>query len=128
MTTTTFERFCRSRRCGEQDAKKFLGPHAGAVLNFWNYWDGLDLEQIGKVGHLRCLKALGGKDCWDSMAAASEIIPTFKSTAWHAPYANPHNENNAGFCAGFATYELIGMHLLIERNAPFIFLPLFENL
>ena len=98
------------------------------MLDFWTYWDGLDLEQMDKVGHIHCLKTLGWKDCWDSMAAASEIIPAFKSTAWHAPYAKPNNGNNAGSCAGYATYELIGMHLLIERNAPFIFLPFFENL
>ena len=128
MTETTFERFCRIRGCGGQDAEKILGPNVRAVLNFWNYWDGLDLEQMGKVDSLYRLKELSAEDIWDSMTAASKIIPVFKSNAWYAPYGKPNSFRNASVCAGYATYELIGMHLLIERNAPLIFLPLFENL
>ncbi len=128
MTETTFERFCRIRGYGGLDHEKVLGPNAGAVLNFWNYWDGLDLEQMGKVDSLYRFKDFVAADSWDSMTAATKIIPVLKSIAWYAPYRKPNSCRIACSCAGFATYELIGMHLLIERNAPLIFLPLFENL
>jgi hypothetical protein len=94
---------------------KYLGPNYQDVLNFWIYVDTLSAEEKEEMW----------QRCWDldddvrntsnvaSRDAAEEVVGLrFRYAAWRAAY----DVTGWGLVFGYATYELIGHHKLLEQN------------
>ena len=109
--------------------ENFLGPNYETVLNFWRWIDSLSVEQWKVVDdHYRNLDPATRDAAWDAARAAA------RDAAWDAARAA------AGYAAGYAagaaawdaarndTYDLIGMHLLLEQGKKLIFVPMFDGL
>ena len=95
----------------------FLGPNYETVLNFWKWIDSLSVEQWNVVAdRYRNLDHAA----WDAAWYAARITAGYaaRDAAWDA----------AGYAAGSATYELIGMHKLLEEGKKLIFVPMFDGL
>ena len=99
----------------------FLGPNYETVLNFWKWLDTLTSEQRNVVG-IRNRLSVSDRNKVDTIAtdsAYSVVGGVFAGEACKA----------AGFGAfGFATYELIGMHIILERGKKLTFVPMFHGL
>ena len=94
-----------------------LGPNYEAVINFWWYMDSLTETQWNEV--LRRYRALDYA-AWD--AARDAAWPAAKYAAWDAAWSA------ARYAVGNATYELIGMHTLLNEGKDLLFVPLFTDL
>jgi hypothetical protein len=101
---------------------KYLGPNYQDVLNFWVYVDALSDEEKEEMDDLY----------WDldfkvresariaSIDAARGVVGwRFREAAWWAAYDITGSE-----VFGFATYELIAHHKILEQNKTPTYLPL----
>jgi hypothetical protein len=91
----------------------FLGPNYETVLNFWWTIDSLTGDQWNEVA--RRYRALDPA-AWDAARYAASYA------AWDAA------GDAAWSAAGYATYELIGMHTLLNDGKTLLFVPLFNDL
>jgi len=99
----------------------FLGPNYETVLNFWKWLDTLTSEQKG-VMHSRNRLSVSDRKKVDTIATESAYSVVGRVFAGEACKA-------AGFGSfGFATYELIGMHLILEKGEKLTFVPMFDGL
>jgi hypothetical protein len=81
----------------------FLGPNYETVLNFWTFIDSLT------------------EDNWEEVARRYlALAPAASYAAWDAAGVA------AGVAARVATYELIGMHTLLNDGKDLLFVPLFN--
>jgi hypothetical protein len=102
--------------------EKYLGPNWQDVLNFWIYVEGLSKQE--RVEMWRRYRAL---DCGvqisannTARAAADEFVGAeFSNEAWYAAC-----DVTGWGVFGYATWEIIGHHKLLEQNKTLIFLPL----
>jgi hypothetical protein len=119
----------------------FLGPNYETVLNFWWTMDSLTETQWNKVARRY--------DALDS-AAGDAAMYAAGDAAWYAAgyaagdaagYAAGSAARDAardaagyaagsaaGYAAGYATYELMGMHTLLNDGKDLLFVPLFNDL
>ncbi len=106
--------------------EEFLGPNWKNVLNFWRYLDTLSDAQWNSIKDAYLSLSLNERQL---AYAAAELA------AWAAGYAShamaivlrPAGDVDACVAALVATYELIGSHILKERNKSLVMLPLFLN-
>ena len=110
-----------AEQLGKPDAlenpQDYLGPNTSTVLNFWLYLDKLDKEQWKIVGErYNAAGYAAGYAAW--VAARDAAWNVVRDAAWYA----------AWYAAGWATYELIGSHILLEQGKSLFFVPMFEGL
>ena len=123
----------------------FLGPNYETVLNFWWTMDSLTEPQWEEVA--RRYDALDPA-AWYAAGSAAEYAArdaawdAARSAAWYAAgdaawdaawsatrYAAwSATRYAAGYAAWYATYELIGMHTLLNDGKTLLFVPLFNDL
>ena len=99
----------------------FLGPNYETVLNFWWTMDSLTETQWKEV--VRRYRALDytARDA-AGYAAWSAAVSAARSAAWDAAWSA------AWSAARAATYELMGVHTLLNDGKDLLFVPLFHNL
>jgi hypothetical protein len=103
----------------------FLGPNYETVLNFWWTMDSLTETQWNEVA--RRYRAL---DLAAWSAAGSAAGDAAVSAAGYAARsaAGSAAVSAAGYAALDATYELMGMHTLLNDGKTLLFVPLFGDL
>jgi hypothetical protein len=107
----------------------FLGPNYETVLNFWWTMDSLTETQWNEVA--RRYRAL---DSAARDAARSAALSAARNASWSAAgYASwsaawSAARSAARSAAGYATWELIGMHTLLNDGKTLLFVPLFGDL
>jgi hypothetical protein len=107
----------------------FLGPNYETVLNFWWTIDSLTETQWKEVA-----RRYGALDsaAWDAAWDAA------RNAAWSAARYAARNASRAAavsaagsaawYAAWSATYELMGMHTLLNDGKDLLFVPLFNGL
>lgn len=102
-----------------------LGPNYQTVLNFWKFAESLTDEQkeIIKKNHDGNWRKYNKKISLEDTAYAvtklswAEIVDAF----------DPYSINDTfAFAAAWATFEIIGMHILVEKGYQFHYLKKFE--
>ncbi len=111
----------------------FLGPNYETVLNFWWTMDSLTETQWNEVARrYDALDSAAWDAAWDAAgyaarnaagdaagyAAEDAAVSAARSAAWSAAWS----------AAGYATYELMGMHTLLNDGKTLLFVPLFGDL
>jgi hypothetical protein len=105
----------------------FLGPNYETVLNFWWTMDSLTETQWNEVA--RRYDALDSA-AWDAAWSAA-----WSAARYAAGYAARYAARDAAWsasraasraAAGYATYELMGMHTLLNDGKTLLFVPLFD--
>ena len=107
----------------------FLGPNYETVLNFWWTMDSLTETQWNEVTRrYRALDPVARFATYD--AARDAAGSAARSAAWYAAgYAAWSAAWSAARDAAWsATYELIGMHTLLNGGKTLLFVPLFNDL
>jgi hypothetical protein len=101
--------------------EEFLGPNWKEVLNFWIFLDTLTFEQL-VIAKRRYLSLDGSHraSMFDSAESAA-INTTTEAISHHAYMSAPIGE-----CG--TTWELIGVHKILEQGRSLTFVPLFLNL
>jgi hypothetical protein len=111
----------------------FLGPNYETVLNFWWTMDSLTETQWNEVA--RRYRALdlaawdaAGSAAWSAAVSAAGYAA--RSAAGYAARsaAGSASRAAAGYAALDATYELMGMHTLLNDGKDLLFVPLFNGL
>jgi hypothetical protein len=116
---------CLNNQRALEHPEDYLGSNWKDVLNFWWY--------------LECLSEEQWKIVWERYWA---LDPKIQGAAWKAARdaaldaavdaaaacVAAGNAAYAALGAGYATYELIGSHRLLEQGKPLTFLPLFLDL
>ena len=95
----------------------FLGPNYETVLNFWWFLDSLTEDQRNEVNRrYSALDYAAWNAAWSAARGAAGVVAGV--AAWDA----------ARGAAWDATYELIGMHTLLNAGKDLMFVPLFNDL
>ena len=107
----------------------FLGPNYETVLNFWWFLDSLTkdnwkevasrhyaLDSAARYAAWSAARYAAGVAAWDAAWSAAGVA------AWDAA------RDAAWVAAGYATYELMGMHTLLNDGKDLLFVPLFDDL
>ena len=102
----------------------FLGPNYETVLNFWWTIDSLTETQWNEVARRYSALDPAARDTARD-AAGSAARSSAGYAAWYAAWDAAWS---AGSAAGSATYELIGMHTLLNDGKTLLFVPLFNDL
>ena len=105
----------------------FLGPNWETVLNFWKWIDTFSEEQWKQVGlRYNHLKHNTQHLSWLTSLVASDktISGINRACAYRAVYVEYPNT----LASPYATFELIGMHLLLEQGNKLAFVPLFDGI
>jgi hypothetical protein len=121
--------------------QNFLGPNYETVLNFWWFMDGLTEDQWNEVARrYRALDPAARYAAWNAawnaagIAARDAAGSAARYAAWNAGgyaagiAARDAAGSAARIAAGDATYELIGMHTLLDDGKDLLFVPLFNDL
>ena len=115
----------------------FLGPNYETVLNFWWTMDSLTETQWNEVARrYDALDSAAGDAASSASRAASRAAAGYAAgyaaydAAWYAAgdAAVSAARSAAWYAAGDATYELIGMHTLLNDGENLLFVPIFHNL
>ena len=131
----------------------FLGPNYQTVLNFWWYMDSLTEDNWNEVARrYNAAGAAAGAAAWDAArdaawyaardaawsAARDATWGAARDAAWYAARAAAWYAARAAVgyaaraaardAAAYATYELIGMHTLLNDGKTLMFVPLFNDL
>jgi hypothetical protein len=107
----------------------FLGPNYETVLNFWWFMDSLTANQWNEVA--RRYRALDYAAWYAAGSAARNAArDAARDAAWDAAGSAAWDAawSAAGYAARNATYELIGMHTLLDDGKDLLFVPLFNDL
>ena len=126
--STTHKNF--AEQLGKPDAlenpQDYLGPNTSTVLNFWLYLDKLDKEQWKIVGERYNAASVVALDAarYAARDAARDATARYaaRDAAWYAAFYA------ARYAAAWATYELIGSHLILEQGKSLFFVLMFEGL
>ncbi len=107
----------------------FLGPNWKSVLNFWLYLDTLSPKQIevsaDRYAELRWVgdyyrrHSLARNASWDTIGVC------YSGVAWNKTSTTVGYPSTLAGQAGYATWELIGSHKILERGKTLTFVPLF---
>jgi hypothetical protein len=133
--------------------QNFLGPNYETVINFWWFIDGLTENQWNEVARrYHALDDAARNAAWAAAGAAARnaAMSAARIAAWNAARdaardaagAAARNaamsaariaawaaaRDAAGDAAWNATYELIGMHTLLDDGKDLLFVPLFDKL
>ena len=125
--------------------QNFLGPNYETVLNFWWFMDGLSPDQWNEVARryraLDNAARIAARDAARSaagdaagIAAGSAAADAAGIAAWSAAWdaagdaARDAARSAARSVAWDATYELMGMHTLLDDGKDLLFVPLFNDL
>ncbi len=101
---------------------KYLGPNWEDVLNFWIYLDTLSNKEKKEMAQsYRDLDNDVRDVAWNAATDAAEEVVCWEFRT-EALYAAQYVTGSEVF--GFATYELIAHHKILEQNKTPIFLPL----
>ena len=100
----------------------FLGPNWKDVINFWLYVDGLSYDE--KLEMNKCYWALDYHVRYSAFNASWVAADKFvgwkvRTAAWSAAY-----DVTTFVVFGYATYELIASHKLLEQGKTLTALPL----
>ena len=119
----------------------FLGPNYETVLNFWWTIDSLTETQWKEVvRRYRALDPAAWDAAWSAAGDAASYAASYAAgyAAWYAARDAAGDAawdaawdaagDAAWSAAGYATYELIGMHTLLNDGKTLLFVPLFNNL
>ena len=109
--------------------QNFLGPNYETVLNFWWTMDSLTETQWKEVA--RRYDAIDYAAWYAARDAARDAAwSAARDAAWYAAgYAARYAARDAARSAAwYATYELIGMHTLLNDGRDLLFVPLFSDL
>jgi hypothetical protein len=125
----------------------FLGPNYETVLNFWTFNDSLTEDNWNEVARrYRALDpaagAAAGYAAWDAalihraehhqavLAAVLAAGDAARAAAGYAArYAAGYAARSAArYAARDATYELMGMHTILNDGKTLLFVPLFNGL
>jgi hypothetical protein len=110
-------------------SQDFLGPNYETVLNFWWTMDSLTETQWKEVA--RRYDAIDYAAWYAARDAARDAAwSAARDAAWYAAgYAARYAARDAARSAAwYATYELIGMHTLLNDGRDLMFVPLFSDL
>jgi hypothetical protein len=121
--------------------QNFLGPNYETVLNFWWTMDSLTETQWKEVTRRYCALDYAARDAassaagvaaydaagyaaWNAAGSAAGVAAydAARDAAWNAA------GSAAWYAAGYATYELMGMHTLLNDGRDLLFVPLFNDL
>jgi hypothetical protein len=121
--------------------ENFLGPNYEAVLNFWMLIESLTEDNWIEVVHrYRTLDPYADGGLWAAwMAAYSAAHHVIGGAPGNAAWNSTRNVaitatgtgpylHFAWDAAGYATYELISMHILLDQGRELVFVPLFNDL
>ncbi len=124
---------------GLTSPQDFLGPNYETVLNFWWTMDSLTETQWNEVARrYDALDYAAGSAAgsaarnaaWDAARSAAGYAAgyTARNAAWYAAVsaAGYAARSAARAAAGYATYELMGMHTLLNDGRDLLFVPLFN--
>ena len=119
----------------------FLGPNYETVLNFWWTIDSLTETQWNEVARrYLALDPAAREAAWSAAGSAAGYAAgsaagdaagyAAGSDAWSAAsYAAGYAASYAAsYAAWYATYELMGMHTLLNDGKTLLFVPLFNDL
>jgi hypothetical protein len=107
------------------EPQEFLGPNYEAVLNFWWYLDIITEEQQDVfVDRYRAINARNRARCIEVAGVAANTITTYADAACDSARIDWYGVKK--FAAAYATWELIGMHTLLEQGRELVFVPLFD--
>jgi len=107
-----------------KEPQNFLGSNYRTVLNFWKWLDRFSSVQFNGVACRHSILDYKKRNKYDGIMYSGG---DFRAPS--AAYAAFKYEGvNVGFAVGYATYELIHMHTLLERGETLIFVPLFDGL
>jgi hypothetical protein len=111
----------------------FLGPNYETVLNFWWTIDSLTETQWNEVARrYRALDLAARSAAWSAARSAARNAAgyTARNAAWDAAWyaSRAAAVSAARYAAGSATYELMGMHTLLNDGKDLLFVPLFGDL
>ena len=130
-----------SNRLQNQEAltnlQDFLGPNYETVLNFWWFLDSLTKDNWKEVASRHyaldyaARHAAGDAAGYAAGYAASNAI--VNAAGYAAGVAAGYAAGDAAWdaawdAAAYATYELIGMHTLLNDGKDLLFVPLFNDL
>jgi hypothetical protein len=101
--------------------EEFLGPNWKELLNFWLYYETLSFEQL-VIARRRYLSLDRSHIASMFDSAESAAINTTNEIISHHAYMS------APIGAVGTTWELIGVHKILEQDIPLTFVPLFLNL
>jgi hypothetical protein len=110
----------------------FLGSNYATILNFWWYLEGLTETQVEIIDRRyrereRVLVKLSPTTRANYASAAAVSHHYIKDAAWNASFGGNFGYSRT-HVAGWATYELMGMHLLLQQGDQLVFVPMFSNL
>ena len=102
----------------------FLGPNYETVLNFWWYMDSLTETQWKEVARRYdaldpAARVAAWDAAWDAAGYAARVAAGV--AAWDAAMSA------AWYAARYATYELMGMHTLLNDGKDLLFVPLLTS-
>ena len=113
--------------------EKYLGKNYETVLNFWTFIDSLTEDNWNEVARrYNDLEPAAGVAAWDAARDAAWVAAwdAARDAAWDAAWdaARDAARYATWGAARDATYELIGMHTLLDQGKTLMFVPLFGNL
>ena len=111
----------------------FLGPNYQTVLNFWTFMDSLTEDNWKEVSRrYNALDSAAWDAAWDAAWIAAGDAAGYAAryaAGVAARYAARYAAGSAAwYAAGVATYELMGMHTLLNGGKTLLFVPLFNDL
>ena len=111
----------------------FLGPNYQTVLNFWTFMDSLTEDNWNEVARrYNALDSAAWDAAWDAAWIAAGDAAGYAAryaAGVAARYAARYAAGSAAwYAAGVATYELMGMHTLLNGGKTLLFVPLFNDL
>jgi hypothetical protein len=109
-----------------ENPEEFLGENFEAVLNFWLSLEELSEEQIKVVKERYDAFHNDNYSEWDEARELANDA-SIEVVAWgYVYYAGcaAYDVTNSE-AAGYATRELIAMHLILEQKQPLTFFPMF---
>jgi hypothetical protein len=109
--------------------QNFLGPNYETVINFWWFIDGLTENQWNEVARRYHALDDAARSAAGSAAGAAAMSAAMSAAGYAAWNAARNAARNAAWnAAGYATYELMGMHTLLDDGKDLLFVPLFNDL
>ena len=131
----THQRFSTYLKAPEslERPEDFLGPNYAAVLNFWSWTATLTARQSNKIAlRWQILSQLEYNPVEIADDASYAVDPKAAHAAWEATWPGSWRNGSAMPDAvraiTWATQELIGMHILLERGNQLVFAPMFDNI
>jgi hypothetical protein len=115
----------------------FLGPNYETVLNFWWTMDSLTETQWNEVARRYDALDSAAVSAAGSAAGSAAVSAAVSAAGYAAGYAAYDAAWSAAYdaawsaaraAAGYATYELMGMHTLLNDGKTLLFVPLFGDL